>query len=86
MKCKKNRMTAVPRVVWVMQAWVSMPHRMTDLVSGWAAFICSTSSGRHMVKQVLACGTMLNLASSISGTVGPRPLGYCSVANVGTVQ
>ena len=69
-----------------MQAWVSMPHRMTDLVSGCAAFICSTSSGRHMVKQVLACGTMLNLASSISGTVGPRPLGYCSVANVGTVQ
>ena len=52
---------------------------------GLSAFICSTSSGRHMVKQVLACGTMLNLASSISGTVGPRPLGYCSVANVGTV-
>ena len=72
-------------MVCVMQAWVSMPHRMTDLVSGCAAFICSTSSGRHMVKQVLACGTMLNLASSISGTVGPRPLGYCSVANVGTV-
>ena len=74
----------LPRVVAVIQAWVSMPHRMTDFVSGWAALNFSINSGKIMVKQVLEKGTMLYLASSISGTVGPRPFGYCSVAKVGT--
>ena len=74
----------LPRVVAVMHAWVSIPHKMTDLVSGWAALNFSINSGRIMVKQVLEMGRMLYLASSISGTVGPRPLGYCSVQKVGT--
>ena len=71
-------------MVAVIQAWVSIPHKMTDLVSVWAALNFSINSGKHMVKQVLEKGRMLYLASSISGTVGPRPLGYCSVAKVGT--
>ena len=41
------------------------------------------TSGMAMVKQVFSNGTIPNLASSISGTVLPRPLGYCSVAITG---
>ena len=66
-----------------MHACVSIPHKMTDFKLE-DSFICSVTSGIIIEKHFFAWAGIPNFSSSISGTVGPRPLGYCSVANVGT--
>lgn len=69
-------------VVWKMQAWVSIPHKMTESRERLSS--SNINSGTpHMEKQVLENGTTPNLSSSNSGTVFPRPFGYCSVASIG---
>lgn len=73
----------VPRVsggLTKMQACVSKPHRSTERSWGRASSSCCTTG--TMLKQVLECGCRPWAPSS--GTVGPRPWGYCSVSTVGT--
>lgn len=59
-----------------MQACASIPHSIACLGFPRASSSRSTSS-IIMVKVVLACA--VKSAAPSSGTVGPRPLGYCSV-------
>ena len=63
-----------------MQAWVSMPQRSTERSWGRVSSSCCTAG--TMLKQVLASGRRPSAPSS--GTVGPRPSGYCSVSTAGT--
>lgn len=63
-----------------MQACVSMPQRSTERSWGRASSSCRTAG--TMLKQVLGCGRRPSAPSS--GTVGPRPCGYCSVSTAGT--
>lgn len=59
-----------------MQAWASMPHSMACL--GFPRLLSSLSTlSVSMEKRVLAWG--FRSSAPKSGTVGPKPLGYCSV-------
>lgn len=59
-----------------MQAWASMPHRMACL--GFPRLLSSFSTlSVSMEKRVLVCG--FRSSAPKSDTVGPKPLGYCSV-------
>ena len=55
----------------------------THLVSSCCVFKASSNSGITMVKQVLGNAVTECFARPSSSTVGPRPLGYCSVARQG---
>ena len=55
----------------------------THLVSSGCVFKASSISGITMVKQVLGNAVTECFAKPSSSTVGPSPLGYCSVARQG---
>lgn len=69
---KTTRTCSKSNVVCKIHAWVSIPHKMMDLLSVVSTSFMSSGTAA-MEKQVLANGVTPNRSSSNSGTVGPRP-------------
>src|SRR4051812_41887095 len=61
------------------QMWASMPQTIA-----WSRPPRSKPSASQALNTVLGSGSTPSRCSATSGTVGPRPFGYCSVTRTGT--